>query len=772
MNSIAKPAEEPTAAHHARPSTNRLGGESSPYLLLHQHNPVDWYPWGDEALERARTEGKPIFLSVGYSTCYWCHVMERESFSHPEIAALMNRCFINIKVDREERPDLDEIYMTATLLLNQGQGGWPNSVFMTPELKPFFAGTYFPPQDRYGRPGFPSLLRSIAEMWENRRPELEAQAEKIARMMQSFLEERGKPAAQPPPAAVAEEGLEALMRTFDATWGGFGSAPKFPTPSNLFLLLDWADERPEAAHPLEVTLDRMARGGMFDQVGGGFHRYSTDARWLVPHFEKMLYDNGQLLEVYARWYARTRDPQAARIVRETAEFLAREMTSAEGAFFSAIDAETEAREGAFYVWTRREIEAAIGKQQAYFLAPILGFDDEAFFRDPHHSDAEATYVLHLPETISAQAARLGISEESLLSRIAPLREKLLEHRARRRRPLTDDKILTDWNGMAIAGLAVAGDALGEPELIARAARAADFVLGHLLPDRGPLHHSWRGGRAKIPAYLSDYAFFVRGLLALHEATGNGRWLRAASLLTEEQIERLGDPEGGFFVAAAKPDLLFRSKDIGDGAIPSANAVAVLNLLALAERTGEPRWRDQGAAALRAFGGPLESSPGRFLTLALAARRYRATAQGDRDGTTRVPPAVKFSELEETALALVLAETRLGTAESTNGTPWRPLEVRLEIADGWHVNANPASNEFLIPTRLEVRGGDLRGLRYPPGRKRALGFSQDEIAVYDGKVTIHGELRPAESGEATLRLTYQACDEERCLPPVHRELAVR
>ncbi|MCP4664645.1 MAG: DUF255 domain-containing protein [bacterium] len=766
MTTIANPADEPTAAH-----SNRLAGESSPYLLLHQHNPVDWYPWGDEALDRAREEGKPIFLSVGYSTCYWCHVMERESFSNPEIAALMNRHFINVKVDREERPDLDEVYMTATQILSQGHGGWPNSVFLTPELKPFFAGTYFPPQDRYGRPGFPSLLRSIADAWENRRPDLEAQAEKIARMMQGFLEDRGQPAAAPPAAAVAEQGLTELMRTFDDTWGGFGSAPKFPTPSNLFLLLDWTDERPEAARQLEVTLDQMARGGMFDQVGGGFHRYSTDERWLVPHFEKMLYDNGQLIEVYAGWYARTGEAEAARIVRETAEFLAREMTSPEGAFMSAIDAETDAREGAFYVWTRREIEAAIGREEADFLAPIYGFDDQPFFRDPHHPEAEPTYVFHLPETISSQAARLGISEDSLLARIGPLREKLLAHRARRRRPLTDDKILTDWNGMAIAGLAVAGKALDEPELIERAARAADFVLGHLLPGGGPLHHSWRGGRAKIPAYLADYAFFVRGLLTLHEATGKGRWLRAATLLTEEQIDRLGDPGGGFFVAAAKADLLFRSKDIGDGAIPSANAVAVLNLLALAERTGEPRWRRQGTAALRAFAGPLESSPGRFLTLALAARRYRATAEDDRNGAPRVPPAVAVSELEERALALVIAETRLGTAEGTNGSSWRPLEVLLEIADGWHVNANPASNEFLIPTRIEAHEGDLRDLRYPPGRKLASDFSEDEITVYDGKVTIHGELRPTGAGETTLRLTYQACDEERCLPPVRRELAI-
>ncbi|HET9211922.1 MAG TPA: thioredoxin domain-containing protein, partial [Thermoanaerobaculia bacterium] len=357
---------------HQTGTTNRLSGESSPYLLLHQHNPVDWYPWGPEALEKARREDKPIFLSVGYSTCYWCHVMERESFSNPEVAERMNRDFVNVKLDREERPDLDEIYMAATQILTQ-QGGWPNSVFLTPDLKPFFAGTYFPPEDRYGRPSFSALLAGLSEAWRERRSDVEAQSEEMAEAMRRFLEERAHPADAPPGPEVSVRAFDTLIRRFDREWGGFGTAPKFPTPSNLFLCLEMLDERPEAAEMLTATLDQMARGGIYDQLGGGFHRYATDQEWKIPHFEKMLYDNGLLLEIFARHHALTGDRQSARIVRETAAWIAREMTSPEGAFYSAIDAETHGHEGAYYVWTREEIAAALGEEDATFLAPLLGF---------------------------------------------------------------------------------------------------------------------------------------------------------------------------------------------------------------------------------------------------------------------------------------------------------------------------------------------------------------------------------------------------------------
>ncbi|HEV8579216.1 MAG TPA: DUF255 domain-containing protein [Thermoanaerobaculia bacterium] len=751
---------------HDTSRTNRLAGESSPYLLLHQHNPVDWYPWGEEALERARREDKPIFLSVGYSTCYWCHVMERESFSSPETAELMNREFVSVKLDREERPDLDEIYMTATQILS-GQGGWPNSVFLTPDLKPFYAGTYFPPDDRYGRPGFRRVLEDLATAWRDRRPEVAEQAEEMARAMRRYLEERARPSPEPPSGAVALRALESLARRFDREWGGFGGAPKFPTPSNLYLLLELASERPEAAEMLAATLDQMARGGIYDQLGGGFHRYATDREWKIPHFEKMLYDNGFLLELYAREHARTGDPQAARVVRETAAWLEREMTSPEGAFWSAIDAETHGHEGAFYVWTREELLDGLGEEDFTFLAPLLGFGGPPFFE-------ESRYVLHLPERFDEAARRRRTPLDELMRDFDAGREKLFAARARRERPLTDDKILADWNGMVIAGLAVAGKLLNEPSFVERAARAADFVLATMRPAGGPLLHAWRKGQGRIPAYLSDYVFLVRGLLALHEATGEERWLRAAGELTGEQVRRLRDPHGGFFVAGVSPDVLFRSKEVFDGATPAGNAVAVLNLIDLAHRTGDLGWRAEARMALCAFGSVIESHPDAVRMLVIAVHRYHETGGGPEEAEAqydetraaheRSAEAAGVGKLEHEA-EKVVAPHLTWDGEGTRG--WRPFRLILEIAPGWHLQANPATEPYLVATELQARQGcELRNVRYPEGERFPSRFSQQPIAVYTGRVEITGEVlgteRPA--------LTYQPCDDARCLPPVTRKLA--
>lgn len=593
--------------------TNRLTHETSPYLLLHQHNPVDWYPWGEEALERARSEDRPIFLSVGYSTCYWCHVMERETFSNPEIAALMNRHFVNIKVDREERPDLDEIYMTATQVLTE-HGGWPNSVFLTPALKPFYAGTYFPPSDRQGRPGFGTLVVAMADAWRNRRSDIEDQAEELTATLGRYLEERGAPGELLPDPEAARAAVFDLKRRFDPEWGGFGSAPKFPSPSTLFLLQEMADQEPEAARMLTSTLDAMARGGLYDQLGGGFHRYSTDREWKVPHFEKMLYDNGLLLEVYAREHLRTGDAECGRIAAETAEFLAREMTLPGGLFASAIDAETHGHEGAYYVWSSAELIAELGAEDAAFLAPLLGFDGPSNFEG-------TSYVLHLPLRWDEQAGRRRMSCEALLAEAAPLRRRLLAARDLRERPATDDKALADWNGTAIGGMAVAGMALQRPDLVDRAERAALEVWGQMRADAGPLLHSCRQGRAKIPAYLADYALLIRGFLALDEARPGAGWLEKAVVLADEQQARLGDAAGGCFSAAAQPDLLFRSKEVFDGAMPSGNAVATLNEIELARRSGETRFATQAERTLKAFAGLVERTPEAVRMLALAARRY-------------------------------------------------------------------------------------------------------------------------------------------------------
>jgi uncharacterized protein YyaL (SSP411 family) len=753
---------------HDTSRTNRLAGESSPYLLLHQHNPVDWYPWGEEAIEKARREDKPIFLSVGYSTCYWCHVMERESFSNPATAAQMNRDFVNVKLDREERPDLDEIYMAATQILTE-QGGWPNSVFLTPGLKPFYAGTYFPPENRYGRPGFRQVLEDLSLAWTTRRADVEEQAEEMAKAMAHFLEERSSPSHEPPPGTVALRALESLGRRFDSEWGGFGGAPKFPTPSNLYLLLELAGERPEAAEMLAASLDQMARGGIYDQLGGGFHRYATDREWKIPHFEKMLYDNGFLLELYAREHARTGDTQAARIVHETAAWLGREMTSPEGAFWSAIDAETHGHEGAFYVWSREELTAALGEEDATFLAPLLGFAGPPFFEGSH-------YVLHLPERLDEVARRRRMPLEDLMRELDAGRAKLFAARAHRERPATDDKILTDWNGTVITGLAVAGKLLGEPALVQQAARAAEFILGTMRPEGGPLLHVWRAGQGKIAAYLADYVFLVRGLLALHDATGKARWLDAARAITSEQLQRLRDSHGGFFTAAASPDVLFRSKDVFDGAMPAANAVAVLNLIDLGVRTGDLAWRRGARTALSAFAEIIQNHPDGVRMLTLAVRRYHETGGGreeanaeygeERASHERDASAGSGTLLEHEAERLVRPHLVIGEAgDEADG--WRPFRLTLEIAPGWHLQANPASEPYLVPTEVRSEKGtaEVRNVRYPEGESFASRFSEEAIAVYSGRVEITGEV----SGAGKLALTYQPCDESRCLPPVTRGL---
>jgi hypothetical protein len=468
----------------------------------------------------------------------------------------------------------------------------------------------------------------------------------------------------------------------------------------------------------------------------------------------MLYDNGLLLEVYARSYARTGDPEAARIARETAAFLGREMSAPEGAFWSAIDAETDGHEGAYYVWTRQELEAALGAEDAAFLAPLYGFDGPPFFEGD-------SYVLRLPEPVAELARRRQLAPDALLAEMAPLRARLLAARDRRQRPATDDKVLADWNGTAIAGLAAAGEALAEPELVARAARAAEFLVAALRPAGGPLLHAWRGGTAKIPAMLSDYAFLVHGLLALHKASGEERWLDAAAELTREQIARLGDEqEGGFFTAGASADVLFRSKDIFDGALPGANAVAALNLIELAERTEEPEWLDEARRTLQAFGGLVESFPEGARMMAIAAERYaEAAGEAARPAGVAVEAAAPSAvgELEELGRRLVTARLEVGEAGEGG---WRPFRLALRIAPGWHLNANPPVDPALIPTTVAAEGMRLRGVAYPAS----------EGSFYEGEVQIAGALAAA-APNARLLVTYQPCDDSRCLPPVRLELQV-
>jgi len=745
-------------SHSETGSGNRLARESSPYLLLHAGNPVDWYPWGEEAFEKARSEGKPIFLSVGYSTCYWCHVMERECFSNVSIAERLNEGFVSIKLDREERPDLDEIYMTATQLLTQ-QGGWPNSVFLTPGLEPFFAGTYFPPEDWHGRPGFPRILAAIREAWQERRDLVLEQAGTVARAIRQHLDAE-RPVERLDAEAMVGATRTGLARRFDAEWGGFGSAPKFPSPANLLLLLELARGGDEQAREMLVqTLDRMARGGIQDQLGGGFHRYSTDREWLVPHFEKMLYDNASLAAVYAEAASLAPDLGFERVARRTLDFVLAELTGPEGGFLSAIDAETHAHEGAYYTWTRKELQEILGAEAYPLLAELFGLDGRPTFEMDR-------YVLHLPLRLQERAEAMQTSLAALLARLEPGMQTLLEARWKRERPLVDDKILTDWNGLMIGGMARAGSSLGERRYVEAAARAADFVLARLRSETGLLH-SWRQGQARISAFLDDYAFLIDGLLALHAADGSSRWLAAARELLAEQDARLWDGKaGGYFAAGEDPRLLFRSKPAHDGALASGNGVAALNLLELARITGDATLRGRAALLLRAFGRGMEQYALAHVTLALALHRLGSVESGV---ATETAEATRASRPADEAERVVELSGALGAPTGDGG--WRRFTVELRIAEGWHVNATPASADFLVATDVRVAQGQLRDVRYPEAGTLRSELAREPIAVYAGSVRIEGEIEPAPAGVPRVLVTYQACDETRCLSPVTREVAL-
>ncbi len=720
-------------SHAASSHKNRLAAESSPYLLLHAGNPVDWYPWGEEAFARARAEDKPIFLSIGYSTCYWCHVMERESFSDVEIARQLNDAFVCVKLDREERPDLDEIYMTATQLLTQS-GGWPNSLFLTPEGKPFFAGTYFPPDDRHGRPGFPRVLTAIREAWALRRAEVIEQAETLVEGIRQQAAGEGEPG--PLDQALATTLEQTLARRFDRSAGGFGRAPKFPSPSNLFFLLDRARQgRSEARDMLVVTLDRMARGGIHDQLGGGFHRYSTDAEWLVPHFEKMLYDNASLALLYAEADALAPAEGFGRVARATLDFVLREMTGPEGGFFSAIDAETHGHEGAYYTWTAEDLTAALDPAAHAVLAPLYGFGGRPNFESDR-------YVLHLPQPVDDQTLAL----------VEPARAALLAARSKRERPLTDDKVLADWNGLMIGAMAVASMRLGEPRYREAAERAAGFVLDRLRDaPSDERRHVFRLDLAKVQALLDDYAFLIEGLLLLHGATQDSRWLEQATQLQQEQDRRLWDDSaGGYFNAGEDARLLVRSKAAHDGAVASANGVAALNLIALAERTGEAAYRARAERLLRAFSRVVAELPIAHVTLVRAI-----TALG------RVTSAVPTKPPAPAAISAAAQEvvSVRATLDRTAAGDWKPFQLELTIREGWHLNANPPLLRFLIPTQVHSGENEVRKVRYPKADQ------------YQGRVTIEGEIK-AKRSTPSLALTYQPCDDEKCLSAVTLEIVLR
>ena len=569
---------------------NRLIHETSPYLLQHADNPVDWYPWGEEALARAKEEDRPIMLSIGYSACHWCHVMEHESFEDPSIAQVMNESFINIKVDREERPDLDSIYMQA-VVASTGRGGWPMTVFLTPDGMPFYSGTYFPPEDRHGMPGFPRVLAAVAEAYRSRRQEIESAGERLVQRLQR--ETTALQGQEPLTEETLSQAYSGLTAGYDQEYGGLGQAPKFPQPMAFEYLLRHhartGDQ--QALEMVEHTLGTMARGGIYDQLGGGFHRYSTDAVWLVPHFEKMLYDNALLSRLYIHAYQATGNASYGHIAQETLDYVLREMTDPRGGFYSTQDADSEGVEGKYFVWRPQEITDVLGKEQGELVCRYFGVTEEGNFEEAN--------ILHVPQEPAAVATQLDLGEEQLLSAVQEAKPRLLEVRHRRVAPARDEKVLTAWNGLMLRSFAEAAMVFHRDDYREAATANASFLLDALRQD-GRLLRTYKEGEAKLKGYLEDYAFLIDGLLALYEATFDHRWLQEARSLAEGMVDLFWDEGEGIFFDTGKDheQLIFRPREVSDNATPSGGSVAADVLLRLAVLTGESDYARRAAATLR------------------------------------------------------------------------------------------------------------------------------------------------------------------------------
>ncbi len=617
---VAAAAGTTSVADERHRKPNRLVHEKSPYLLQHAYNPVDWYPWGEEAFTKARRQNKPIFLSIGYSTCHWCHVMERESFENDSVAEALNQSFVAIKVDREERPDVDRIYMTAMQTMGFG-GGWPLNVFLTPDLKPFFGGTYFPPSATYGRPGMLQILPQVHQAWVEHRAELEHTGAQVFQALAGLNAPDTSHADIEPLFARA---YQELARTFDHEHGGFGTQPKFPSTVNLnFLLRYWARDPGAHAAAREMVvkqLDAMQAGGIHDHLGGGFHRYSTDRVWLVPHFEKMLYDQAELAWAYIEGFQVARDPRYAETARGIFAYVARDLTSPEGAFYSAEDADSEGEEGKFYVWTPAEVEAVLGKEEARLFDLRYGVTESGNFE-------RGATILHEARTLEETGKAFGLTPRAAASRLEAARARLLAARSKRVRPHRDDKVLVAWNGLMISAYARGARVLGDPALADRAGRAADFIWERLRdPKTGAVQRRWRDGQTSGAGQLDDYAYLALGLLDLYGATFDPRWLERAVAVTEAEVARFWDEkEGGFFESPeGDPSIQVRMKDGFDGAEMAGNSIAAHNLERLATLLDRADWRDRAARTFHYYARRLASGPTAMPQMLAAMDLARAT----------------------------------------------------------------------------------------------------------------------------------------------------
>jgi len=775
---------------------NKLADETSPYLLQHAHNPVQWHPWGEEAFEEARERNLPIFLSIGYSTCYWCHVMERESFENEEIAAIMNERFVCIKVDREERPDVDDIYMSATQLISGG-GGWPMSVWLTPPgaagdgdggLKPFFAGTYYPAESREGMPpSFPDLLINISEIWERTPEQIIEQADRVAAEVSRRLVEQNTEPVRVDQTQI-QAALAQLINIYDREHGGFGRAPKFPQSVFSEFLFEMRDViadpaiRSTVESALKHTLDRMATGGMYDQIGGGFHRYSTDKLWLVPHFEKMLYDNGQLASIYALSAVLTGDEFHARVCADILTYVTREMTSDGGAFFSAQDAEVNAREGLNYLWTAEQIRAALNEDDAEFAAHVFGIDKGTNFTDPHFPADGPKNVLFLPARPEAIAAEMGIEPDVFAERLSGVREQLYNIRAEREQPRLDDKIIAGWNGLMIKGFADGAIALRNIEYLSAAERAADNIYETMRAGDGSLYRTSRNGKTGPPAFLDDYSFFVSGLLAMHRTSAvfgraNPEHLTRAIALTDIATRQFSDDESGAFfdTLADQADLFVRTRTTYDGAVPSGQSVMLHNLIDLYDITRDKQYLERAISLVGSMSRDVMQSPLACVNTVRGLQRLMKidTTIPERFGEPFDSPR-PAQDIESPVKVLTTGE-RITIPKQGVVT----LPVRIEIEKPFHINAHEPGVGGLTGLTVGIAGGT--GVRvvasYPKGDAYEGSAIPDELGtllVHAGVVEFELELSQTDEpreGRPMLIVTYQVCSDTACFQPLTVELDI-
>lgn len=706
---------------------NRLVRESSPYLIQHAHNPVNWYPWGEEAFKAAKDQNKPVFLSIGYATCHWCHVMERESFEDVAIAEILNDNFIAIKVDREQLPDVDALYMTSVMMI-AGNGGWPMSSWLDAGGRPFYGGTYFPPEH------FTQLLNRISDLWQNDNAVLMQQADQVSAAMNNV--NKNKKAAHAFGLAEMKVALAQALGEFDEINGGFGTAPKFPRESTLFFLLDQAQRQSNenALNIADSTLNHMANGGIHDHIAGGFHRYAVDSRWLVPHFEKMLYNQAALSRNYAQAWQLTGDINHKRTATRIFDYVLREMRNSDGLFYSATDADSEGEEGRFFIWTPEEIDELLG-EDANLAKQIWNITGEGSF--------EGDSIIHLNESIAQIAEQKNMTTSALLEKIDSWSKVLLDARQSREKPLLDNKVLTSWNGMMITALAEGSVIFNNDNYRNAASTAADALWQVMRKNDQGLYRSYYEGQASIEGTQPDYAFFAESLIALYDATGNPTWLNKAITLTDEMHNRFWDTEdGAYFMGADKVSgtkLTIRPKDLHDNATPTGNSVAMRVLSKLFKRTGEPRFETRADELIVALSGSVSSAPSGFYYFLLGANEHLFGESGSQQYAARgrVSAVAKIEDDQ--------------------------VKVKVNIAPGWHINSNNPIQDYLIATRLTLKEGkELKAVSYPAPIEQSLSFDKSVLSLFEGELDIQAPY--SKDGDTTFELQLQACDDKRCLPP--------